>query len=133
MRTKFFHKITAILMALLVMSSTLSYSFAKHYCGEHLVDVTLFGQANGCGMDMDEGLSDNSCCKDVVDLVEGQDELSLEKTVELTIEQKQFLLAFVYVVAQLELYEQKEKPEYAFYDPPELVCDFQQLHEVYLI
>ena len=73
-------------MALLVMSSTLSYSFAKHYCGEHLVDVTLFGEVNGCGMDMNEGLSDNSCCKFVVDLVEGQDELSLEKTAELTIE-----------------------------------------------
>jgi len=140
---KRFQQIISVSMALLVLFSTLSFSVEKHYCGEHLVDVAIFSDAKKCGMEAsDQGLNDtdqntvlmsNSCCKDVVDLVEGQDELSLEKTKVLDTDQKIFLLSFAYVFG--ELYAPKTENTSLFKPPSRLkvVKDIHLLHEVFLI
>lgn len=130
-------------MALLLMFSTLSFSIEKHYCGEHLVDVAIFSDAKKCGMEAaDQGLKPSdqntvlmakSCCKDVVDLFEGQDELSIEKTKTLESGQKIFLLSFAYVFG--ELYAPKTENTSLFKPPTGLkvVKDIHLLHEVFLI
>ena len=59
-------------MALLVFISTLSISIEKHYCGDHLVDVSIFADVQKCGMEeADQGaiLMTQSCCKDVINFV----------------------------------------------------------------
>ena len=123
-------------MALLVLVSTLSISIGKHYCGEHLVDVSLFTEAEKCGMETPqdgEGMMANSCCKDVVDLIEGQDELSLEKTEILSASQKVFVLSFAYVFGGLSAPTLSDDPPFQHYNPPEVVQDIQVLNEVFLI
>ena len=108
-------------MSLLVFISTLSISIEKHYCGEHLVDVAIFAASEKCGMeaddmglaasDQDSLLMQNSCCTDVVDLVEGQDELSVEKIKELSSHQKMFVFSFAYTFSGLfELEPQQHGP-----------------------
>ena len=46
----FIKKITALLMAFVVLFSTMSFTISEHYCGDHLVDSGLFSKAENCGM-----------------------------------------------------------------------------------
>lgn len=123
-------------MALLVLISTLSVSIEKHYCGDHLVDVALFSGAEKCGMESSESETTDmaqNCCKDVVDLVEGQDELSLEKVELLSSSQKVFILSFAYAFSELHLPESLDDPPFKHYTPPEIVQDIQVLNDVFVI
>ena len=130
-------------MAVLVLISTLSVSIGKHYCGEHLVDVAIFAEAEKCDMEVaDMGLHSTdeqtvltaqSCCKDVIDLVEGQDELSLEKTKELNSNQKVFLFSFAYVFSGLLELEPQKDVSFQHYSPPTYSKDIQVLNQVFLI
>lgn len=138
-----FQQFVSIAMALLVIISTLSVSIEKHYCGDHLVDIAFFADAEKCGMeapDMDKESSDegsvlmaNSCCKDVVDLVEGQDELSVSKTQVLKADQKIFILSFAAVFSGLNILEPQKHIPFEHYSPPKYVRDIQVLNEVFLI
>jgi len=133
---KRFQQFISVAMALLVLISTLSLSIEKHYCGDHLVDVAFFTDVQKCGMeaaDTDTVLTKNSCCKDVVDLLEGQDELSLEKTKNLNTNQKAFIMSFASVFSGLNLLEPQKKKQFEHYSPPKVVQDIQVLNEVFLI
>ncbi len=133
----------SVAMAVLVLFSTLSISIEKHYCGEHLVDVAIFTEAEKCGMEAanmgqetsgeDSLFMKNSCCKDVVDLVEGQDELSLEKTKELNSHQKVFIFSIAYTFSGLFELEPQDHSPFEYYSPPNVVEDIQVLNQVFLI
>ena len=136
MKCNGFHKTVSAALAVLVLFSTLSISIEKHYCGEHLVDIAIFSDAQKCGMESsDDGTANmgENCCKDIVDLVEGQDELSVEKTELLTASQKVFVLSFAYVFGGLQLPESLDDPPFQHYIPPEVIQDIQVLNEVFLI
>lgn len=130
-------------MSVLVLVSTLSVSIEKHYCGEHLVDVSIFAEAEKCGMEADSMATKSSeeerlimkksCCTDVVDLVEGQDELSLEKTIELSAHQKVVLFSFAVAFSGVFDLEPQQHAPFEHYSPPGVVEDIQVLHEVFLI
>ena len=123
-------------MALLVFISTLSISIEKHYCGEHLVDVAIFAASEKCGMeeaDQDSLFMQNSCCTDVVDLVEGQDELSVEKIKELSSHQKVFVFSFAYTFSGLFEFEPQNHKPFEHYSPPNYVEDIQVLNETFII
>ncbi len=133
---KRFQQFISVAMALLVLISTLSVSIEKHYCGDHLVDVAFFTNVQKCGMevsDTDIVITKNSCCKDVVDLLEGQDELSLKKTKDLNTNQKVFILSFASVFSGLNLLEPQNNSQFEHYSPPKVVQDMQVLNEVFLI
>ena len=129
-------------MALLVFFSTLSVSIGKHYCGDHLVDLAVMAEADKCGMEAGSGMdipdegtavTKKSCCKDVVDLYEGQDELNVEKTQVLDTDQKIFILTFAAVFSGLNLFEVQKDPPFEDYSPPTYVRDIQVLNQVFLI
>jgi hypothetical protein len=138
-----FQQFIAVAMAMLVFISTLSVSIEKHYCGDNLVDFAFFAEAEKCGSEAsDKGLATSdegpmlmakSCCKDVVDLHQGQDELSLEKTKVLTAAQKVFVASFAYVFGGL--YDQKPENDTLFkhYIPPRFVRDIHVRNSVFLI
>lgn len=136
-------KLISLAMAVLVLVSTLSVSIEKHYCGDHLVDVSIFAEAEKCGMetsemrletsDQESVLKKKLCCKDVVDLVEGQDELSLAKTKELNNHQKLFVFSFAYTFSGLFEFEPQNHKPFEHYSPPNFVEDIQVLNEVFLI
>ena len=138
-----FHQIISVAMAMLVFISTLSVSIEKHYCGEHLVDVAIFTEAESCGMEVsdklietsDEGkiIKKNMCCTDVVDLIEGQDELSLEQTIDLNTYQKVFIFSFAYAFSGSETLELQNETPFEHYTPPIVVKDIQVLNEAFLI
>ena len=77
-------KIASILMALVVLFSTASFTVDMHYCGDHLVDFSLFDKVDTClmkaGMSKSSSecaVMDMDCCSDVEVAIEGQDDLKV--------------------------------------------------------
>jgi hypothetical protein len=131
-----FQKLISVTMALLVLISTLSFSIEKHYCGDDLIDVAIFSDTQKCESEpADKGsrLMTQSCCKDVVHFLEGQDELSLEKTKVLNTNQKVFIMSFAYVFSGLNSLDTQNNITFKHYIPPKVVRDIQALHAVFLI
>lgn len=132
------HKILSIAMAFVVLLSTLSFTISKHYCGDTLVDTSLFSKAKSCGMEMqnssnkDCSIIKKNCCSEEQQLIEGQDNLKLDFT-KFDLQQKIFVSTFVYTYINLFEGITKESIHFKDYSPPLIVKDIHTLDEVYLI
>ena len=131
------HKSLSIGMALLVLFSTVSFTIEKHYCGDVLIDVSLFDEAKKCGMEASavpmDSVTKKSCCKDTVDLIEGQDQLKISSKNDLDLEQQLFVASFVYTYLNLfEGLSQRVIP-HKDYSLPDLIYDIHVLDQVFLI
>lgn len=131
------HKIGSGAMALLLMLSTVSFTVEKHYCGDRLVDVAVFSDVNKCGMETTETeqatITKKSCCKDLIDIIEGQDQLTIKTFDDLDIDQQQFLLSYIHSFERLYTSLPKQSIPNFYYPPPEIVRDIHVLDEVFLI
>ncbi len=133
-----FHKIMSILMAFVVLFSTMSFTINMHYCGDTLVETAIFQKAEGCGMEMGntstEGceITKKNCCDDKQLVVDGQDELQLSVD-NITFEQQVFIASFVYTY--INLFEGLDKNISSFeeYRPPLIVRQIFKIDETYLI
>ena len=125
-------------MAFVVLLSTLSFTISKHYCGDTLVDTSLFSKAKSCGMEMqnssnkDCSIIKKNCCSEEQQLIEGQDNLKLDFT-KFDLQQKIFVSTFVYTYINLFEGITKESIHFKDYSPPLIVKDIHTLDEVYLI
>lgn len=139
MKSSLLHKVSSVLLALLVLVSTLSLAIEKHFCGDVLVDVAIFTEVEKCGDDLhaigdtQEDILKKSCCKDEVDIVEGLDEVTLKTFDDLDDIQKQVVLA--YTVSYVRFYKSLPKPiiPNRDYSPPLLIKDIQVLDQTFLI
>ena len=129
----------AVGLAILVLFSTVSFTIHKHYCGDVLVDTSLFAEADSCGMKANTPIAEDrctvqmkNCCKDVVDVIEGQDDLKIDFH-SLDLQQQVFITSFVYSYINLFETVDKETIHFRDYSPPLIVRDIHILDEVYLI
>lgn len=131
---KIIHKISAFLMVLVVLMSTMSFTISMHYCQGELVDTAIFQKAHNCGMEMDvkSDMSTNGCCDDKEISLEGQDELKLPIS-DLSQEQQLFVASFLQ--SYLDLFQVAEKRKKIFFDypPPFQVRQLFKLNETYII
>ena len=127
------HKIFTILLALFVLLSTVSFTVKKHYCGNVLVDASIFAEAETCEMETLEELQSRACCKDEVQLVKGQDELKMSLFDHVEFEQQKVLVSFVFSYINLFKILEKEVVPHKNYAPPNLVNDIQVLNNTFLI
>lgn len=127
------HKVFSVNLALLVLFSTVSFTIEKHYCGDVLVDVSVFTEAKKCGMEALEILQNKTCCKDEIAVVKGQDELKVSLFEDLNIEDQQFVALFAY--SYFNGFESLPKSivPHKDYSPPNLVYDIQVLDQVFII
>ncbi|WP_299335232.1 hypothetical protein [uncultured Psychroserpens sp.] len=133
-----FHKITSFLMAFVVLFSTMSFTVNMHYCGDTLVETTVFKKAKGCGVEMQNPSTDGcsitkkNCCTDEQLVADGQDELKISFD-NLTFEQQQFVASFIY--SYINLFEgfDKEVSTFQQYKPPLVVRQIYKIDETYLI
>ena len=134
-----FHKIASFSLALIVLLSTVSFTVDSHYCGDTLVDTSLFGHAETCGMEVQQqsnssecDISKKGCCSDEQVIVEGQDTLktSFDK---LDKDQQLFVAAFIHTYINLFFESQEDLNSYRDYTPPPLVRDIQVLDQTFLI
>lgn len=137
---KAFHKIASILMAFVVLLSTMSFTVNSHFCGDMLVGTSYFVKAESCGMDMkqetkseDCSVMKKNCCQDVASVVEGQDTLKITSFDQLSFDQQVFIASFYYSYNILfEGIHDKVVP-FKNYVPPLVIKDIHVLDEVYLI
>ena len=124
-------------MALLVLVSTLSVTIEKHFCGDFLVDVSVFSEAQKCGAEISDkekiAITKKPCCKDTIDLLEGQDELQISTNIDLEFDQQVFVASFLGSYIQLFEVEFEQLIPFQNYSPPDLVYDRHIVHEVFLI
>lgn len=139
MKSKF-TKIASFIMALLVLFSTVSFTVEKHFCGDFLVDISYFGNTNGCadasGKDDCDTASlrkKKNCCKDEIEKIQGQDDLQQETHQKITLEKQSFILAFVSSYYNLFLDFNKNTVPLKQYPPPFLEQNIQILHQVFII
>ncbi|TVZ56749.1 hypothetical protein OD91_2047 [Lutibacter sp. Hel_I_33_5] len=128
-------KISSTLLALLVLFSTFSFAVDKHFCGDFLVDVSYFGDAKGCGMELNKNPSrkKKSCCKDEILKVEGQDELQQFSDIELDLKTKEFAITFLISFQDLFIQIESEKLIKKDFSPPDIPKDFQVAFQAFLI
>ncbi|WP_081211818.1 HYC_CC_PP family protein [Salegentibacter sediminis] len=127
---KAFQNSGSVLLALLVMFSTFSFTVDKHFCGSFLVDKAIFSEAETCGMEMENSV--DNCCTNEKVVVDGQDEL--KHTFEsLDFEQQLFIASFSF--SYLNLFETlpREVVPFKDYSPPLIVSDIQLEDQVFLI
>lgn len=130
-------------MALLVLFSTMSFSLDIHYCGDHLVDFSLFDTADTCMMKAEMSKSSNECasmdtdmemdcCLDVEIVIEGQDDVKIAFD-QFTFEQQVFITSFAF--SYISLFEGIDSNVIPFKDycPPPLIRDIHILDQSFLI
>lgn len=129
----FLHKTFSVLLTFLVLFSTVSFTIEKHYCGDVLVDVSVFVEAEKCEMEALEILQKKTCCKDEINVIQGQDELKFSSFDDLEFEQQLFLASFIYSYVNLFEGLSQQIVPHKNYSPPNLVRDIQVLNDTFLI
>ncbi len=136
---QFFRKISAIIMAFVVLFSTMSFTVSEHYCGHQLVDIGVFSKAESCGMEMqkpsttkDCEIKKSDCCKDEVKQFKGQNELNTAFS-NLNFEQQVFITSFTYTYINLFEGLAVSIIPFKYYTPPLLVTDILVLDQTFLI
>lgn len=126
-------------MALIVLLSSFSFAIESHYCGDILVDTSLFGKAESCGMDgphktfsEENNFENKDCCNNELLVIDGQEDFktSLEN---FNFEKQLLVVSFIY--SYIYLYEgaDSEITPFRSYSPPLLIRDVQTLDQVFLI
>ena len=135
----FFQNILSIFLAVLVLFSTFSFTVHKHYCGDELKDVSVFFEAEKCEMEKvrteapcELHQNKKTCCDDVIDFVEGQDELKVSID-PLSLDQQLFIASFVYTYTNLFNKLEEKESIFTEYPPPLIIRQLYKLDESYLI
>lgn len=134
------HKFIALIMAIVVLFTTMSFTVDMHYCGDTLVDFSFVQDVKTCGMEKVEPakccsnsmISKKSCCSDEQLIVRGQVNL-MQDFSQLTFEQQKFVVSFAY--SYISLFEGTASKKISFIDhlPPFIRRDLQVLHQTFLI
>ncbi|MFY0630027.1 MAG: hypothetical protein JXR05_06570 [Flavobacteriaceae bacterium] len=136
---KAFSKIASILMAFVVLLSTMSFTISMHYCQGELVDTAIFQKAHSCGMEQNNKMASSEsdmmmegCCNDTEIAIEGQDDLKLP-VIDITLDQQVFITAFIHTYSNLFISYEENDDLYFDYPPPFTVRQIFKLDETYLI
>jgi hypothetical protein len=131
-------KISTTLLSFIVLFSSMSFTIDKHYCGNNLMDVSYFGDADNCGSEevtMNSRTSlikQNNCCKDETTLLESSI-FNKEKFINLQHIDAEVL--FFKANSYLGTYKDIaiEIEYYTDFSPPDIAQDIQVLHQAFLI
>ena len=136
------YKIIAVIIALVVLFSSLSFTVEKHVCMGEVTNTSFFKHADSCGMIMEEQdctmddfsghkMEKEKCCDNIQEIIPGnQNEQQALDTFE--IGQLQFVMAYAYTY--LNLFENKEQTNaFPYYLPPLVDKDIQVLYQTFLI
>lgn len=126
-------------MALVVLFSTMSFSVDMHFCGDSLVDFSLFQKAEGCGMEEAQvadscklAISKEPCCSDERIVKEASNDLQTAFD-KLTFGQQTFVATFFYTYINFfEGFDENVVP-FKDYHPPFLEQDALVLNQVFLL
>ncbi len=138
---QFLNKIASGFLALIVLLSSFSFTINKHICGGEVANTTLFISADNCGMEMQTCENKSSkqvtsfqkepCCKDISELIQGNDNNQQAKEFQLNIPTLEFLTTFIYTY--LNNFKETTSLKYVTYKPPLVFKNIQSLFQVFRI
>ncbi len=133
------HKLFSTVLALIILFSTFSFTVDRHYCGDYLVNTSIFSKAKGCGMEMQKTVSDTACeaikkdcCKNETTYVKGNT-IEQQALGQQVVEQLFFVAIFVKFYVSLFDEKGLDKYTFHFYNPPLIRKDIQVLFENFRI
>ncbi|WP_442846090.1 HYC_CC_PP family protein [Leeuwenhoekiella sp. H156] len=134
------NQIGAVLMAFVVLFTTMSFTVNMHYCGDLLVDFSLTNHAKSCGMeqspndvsDCELQLQKKSCCSDKELSAKAQENLK-PAFHDLDVNQQLFITSFLFSYALLFEPQEADFNSFEAYLPPPLIRDVQTLDQVFRI
>lgn len=132
-----FHKTAALIMAILVLVSTVSFTVEQHFCAGNLIDVAFFTDVEKCGFDSsddtDSKIEIKSCCQDKVEIFIGQDHLKVDIPDDIDVGQKLVFSIDKHIHKTNYSYLKVSLVAFETYIPPNLITDFRVSHQVFLI
>jgi len=128
-------KIGAVLMTLIVLLSTMSFTINQRYCDGNLVDTTLFLKSDSCKIIVQSNCCEitEDCCNHEQIVINGQKELPSRIVVETPILNKCFVINSVKLHLEKYDFQSKSRIFYKKYIPPSLVFNKQIVHQVFII
>lgn len=116
----------------------MSFSVDIHYCGDHLVDFSIFDKVDTCMMKAEMAKTSKSCeamemncCSDIELIIDGQEDLKISLD-QLAFEQQLFVVSLA--CSFINLFEGlDENIPFRDYAPPPLIRDVQILDQTFLI
>ncbi len=128
-------KTFAVLLSLIVLLSSLNFSLSAHYCGQTIVDVALFGEAEACPMaaEMNCDSDEKPCCANRNIIIEGEDYLSSKSFEKQEVEKVEILLAQLEYPIELLLEEKQTNAFVKYYTPPLIEQDITLVIQSFLL
>lgn len=121
-------KITHIVFATLLLLTTMGLMVSKHYCGGHMVSVSVFHQADTC-------CGDSGCCNDETRFFQVKDDFSAPAIFSVPVTAEFDLFAqLIWQAGVLLPYETEEEHTFISQTPPPLtVMEKLAEQQVYLL
>lgn len=128
-------KIGAVLMTLIVLISTMSFTINQRYCDGNLVDTTLFSKSDSCKIVVQSNCCEitEECCDHEQIVIDGQKELPSRVSVEIPIIKQFFILNSSNLFFEDFNLKSKKDVFYKEYIPPSLIFNKQIIHQVFII
>ena len=128
-------KTFSVLLSLIILLSSLNFSLSAHYCGQTIVDVAIFGEAEACPMaaEMNCDTDEKPCCADRNIIIEGEDYLSSKSFEKQEVEKVDILLSEFQFPLELLLEEEKTHSFLANYTPPLIEQDITLAFQSFLL
>jgi hypothetical protein len=128
-------KIGAVLMTLIVLLSTMSFTINQRYCDGDLVDTTLFLKSDSCKIVVKSDCCEitEECCDHEQIIIDGQKELPSRIVVETPIVNQYFVINSVKLHLEKYDFQSENRIFYKKYIPPSLVFNKQIVHQVFII
>jgi hypothetical protein len=135
---KFSLKIASILMAFVVVFTTLSFTVDMHFCGDTLVETAVFQKVKGCGMELQKPskedcvVKSNNCCNDKQLTIDGQQELQISFSA-FSFEQLLYVTSILNTDKEFSQVIDKSVPLYKGYALQLVIRQLYKIAETYLI
>jgi len=132
---QFTTKIGAVLMTLIVLLSTMSFTINQRYCDGNLVDTTLFSKSDSCKIVVKSDCCEitEECCDHEQIIIDGQKELPSRIVVETPIVNQYFVINSVKLHLEKYDFQTENRIFHKKYIPPSLVFNKQIVHQVFII
>ena len=135
---KIFQKFSALLLAMLVLVATSSFTVSMHFCGEKLIDYSFTETLKNCNdssfkTSFETLFSKKSCCSDKHIVKQSQNELSQKEITTSIYKKIDFINHFYDYEEIFVLQNLQDESSTIYYSPPNLIWDRVILFETFLI
>lgn len=120
-------KCLSMLMAILVLVSSTSFAVEQHFCGDNLIDYSVFSEMKKCCATpvakQKSRLSKEGCCSDKLEVFKGIDLLKFETSEKYSNLSNFVLFSDSFHFSLIYSFYRKDAPHFFTYVPPNLVTD----------